>query len=136
MPAKQLSPEQLEDARRLRSVFTQRKREDGLTQERLAAEIGWSQGAVYQYLHGKMPLNYEALLKFCECLQVSAREISPSMATSMAKAVPIHSDPNITEIERVMQDLGDFERQVVLRAARSVAEAYQTKQDNAPAKVD
>lgn len=52
----------LEAAKRLRTLWT--KREEGLTQQRVAERLDITQGAVSQYLHGKIPLNYRAVLAF------------------------------------------------------------------------
>nr|WP_315467128.1 LexA family transcriptional regulator [uncultured Undibacterium sp.] len=93
MAAKPLNENQLEDAKRLRSVFELRKNEDpSLSQERLAYACGWkTQGTVNQYMHGKIPLNLNAVQKFAEALRVSIEEISPDLSkqiVSLAKSLP------------------------------------------------
>lgn len=93
MAAKPLNENQLEDARRLRSVFELRKNEDSsLSQERLAYACGWkTQGTVNQYIHGKIPLNLNAVQKFAEALRVSIEDISPDLSkqiASLAKSLP------------------------------------------------
>jgi transcriptional regulator with XRE-family HTH domain len=82
MPAKPLTEEQKEDAQRLRAAFEMRKRENpSLTQEGLAHLCDWkTQGAVNQYLLGKIPLNLAALVKFARALDVPPEEISPRLA--------------------------------------------------------
>lgn len=80
MPAKPLNPEQLADAARLREWVALRKNEDkSMTQERIAAETEMTQGAVTQYANGKIPLNWNALLKFARVLRVHPRQISPTL---------------------------------------------------------
>jgi transcriptional regulator with XRE-family HTH domain len=93
MAAKPLNKSQLEDAKRLRAVFELRKNEDpSLSQERLAHACGWkTQGSVNQYMHGKIPLNLNAVQKFAEVLQVSIEDISPDLSrqiASLAKSLP------------------------------------------------
>lgn len=87
MPAKPLTDEQKRDAARLKAIFEQRKRDDpSLTQEKLAFLCEWkTQGAVNQYLLGKIPLNMAALVKFSRVLEVSPGEISPTLAGEMEK---------------------------------------------------
>jgi len=84
MPALPLSPEQLEDATRLKAVYTAKKRQLHLTQESLASACGWeSQGTVSQYLNGKIPLNLEAALKFAAALHVQVGDFSPRIAAAL-----------------------------------------------------
>lgn len=58
-------------AARLRAEWDARKAARGLTQEKMAELLGGkTQGLVSQYLTGKIPLNYRALLAFCDALDV------------------------------------------------------------------
>ena len=50
MKKKPLTPEQLEDAKRLKSIFNAKKKELGLSQESLAYELGVTQSAVNQLM--------------------------------------------------------------------------------------
>lgn len=88
MPAKPLTPEQLEDAARLKRIFEARKAEDkSITQESIAAACGWkTQSAAYQYLAGLVPLNLDALIKFSLALDVPITEISPILASKIIAA--------------------------------------------------
>jgi SOS-response transcriptional repressor LexA len=82
MAAKPLSDEQKADAARLRALFKSRQDKDpSLTQESLAFACKWkTQGAVSQYLLGKIPLNLRALLKFSKALDAAPANISPTLA--------------------------------------------------------
>lgn len=84
-----LTPEQKRDAQRLLMAFERRQFIDRrLTQEELAHACGWrSQGSVHQYLHGKIPLNLEALLKFSRALDVDPEAISPQLARKLLPEV-------------------------------------------------
>lgn len=61
----------LEAAARLRAEWAARKQDRGLTQEKMAERLGGkTQGLVSQYLSGKIPLNYRALLAFSDALGI------------------------------------------------------------------
>ncbi len=85
MPALPLSPEQKQDAARLLASWESYKAANpGASQEKFAAECGWkTQGSFNQYLHGKIPLNLNALLKMSRVLGVDASTISPTLAAQL-----------------------------------------------------
>lgn len=85
MPALPLSPEQLEDAQRLRNIWELFKRaQPNMTQDLLAEACGWkTQGSVSQYMHGRIPLNLPAILKFARALGVDPEDISPTLALQL-----------------------------------------------------
>lgn len=97
MPAKPLTDEQKQDAARLKAIFENRKREDpSLTQEALAYLCDWkTQGAVSQYMLGRVPLNLPALLKFSKALEVHPREISPKLSQQVADFVIQQKDGTV-----------------------------------------
>lgn len=74
---------QLEDAARLRKLFADRAK---MSQEKFGQTyaIG-TQGAVWQYLEGRIPLNLSVALKFADGLSVPLREISPQLADEVDK---------------------------------------------------
>ena len=82
-----LTPEQIEDAARLKAIYTAKKSELNLSQLKLGEdyEIG-SQGMVWQYLNGKAPLNVDAATKFANALKTTIDAFSPSIALSIEKA--------------------------------------------------
>lgn len=88
MPAKPLSETQKQDAERLKKIFLARKAEDPtLTQESLAHACGWAnQSSSAAYINGKIPLNFDALIKLSEVLKVSVDQISPSLAYRLMRA--------------------------------------------------
>ncbi len=88
MPAKPLTAEQHDDARRLKDALARAKAERGLTQAALAALCGWdSQSTISQYAHGRIPLNVEALGLMCIHLRVPMADISPVLARQLAQLV-------------------------------------------------
>lgn len=82
MPAKPLTPEQKEDAKRLLAIYEKAKTNDpSMTQEFVADYCGWkTQSTVNQYFNGKIPLNLKALFKFCDVFGVHPEDISPELA--------------------------------------------------------
>lgn len=74
-----LTPEATRAATRLNAVFLQRKSETGLSQQKAADQLGWTQGAVHQYLTGKTPLNAAALKRLCTLLDADPESIYPEL---------------------------------------------------------
>jgi SOS-response transcriptional repressor LexA len=95
---KPLEPWQLEDAARLRALFGARAK---MSQEKFGQtySIG-TQGAVWQYLEGRIPLNIAVALKFAEGLGCKVDEISPTLASQIARMMPAR-DSAIREYEIV-----------------------------------
>lgn len=85
MPAKRkpLEDWQLADAVRLKALFA--NRQDKVSQAEFASrhKFGETQGIVWQYLNGRIPLNIKALLKFSRALGVGPDEISPRLSQSL-----------------------------------------------------
>ncbi len=85
MPAKDLSPEQLADAVRLKAAFKAWQAERKAhalpwAQDEVAeALFGFGQSALSQYLNGTIPLNAAALQKFCRALGLTPTQISPGI---------------------------------------------------------
>jgi len=82
----ELTESQRQDALRLSNVMKSHKLTNpDTTQESLAFACGWkTQGAVSQYINGRIPLNLDALLKFSKFFGVEPREISPVLAEKLA----------------------------------------------------
>ena len=77
---KKQTADQIDDAKRLRSLYESKKTLLGLTQQHIADALDISQGAVGHYLHGRNPLNLSVVAKFAELLQVSISDISPTLS--------------------------------------------------------
>lgn len=91
---KALTPEQIEDADRLRRIWDEKKQ---ASQEAFGAEFGLgTQGNVTQYLNQHIPLNLEAVVKFARGLGVSIEDISPRLAAFLAE-VPLRAIENPKE---------------------------------------
>lgn len=64
----------------LKRIWTEKKKSLGLTQDKLAELCGWkTQGAVSNYMNGRMALNTDAKLKFAKALEVPVSDIDPAM---------------------------------------------------------
>jgi len=77
---RELTQEERAWQKNLRDIWERKKDELGLTQEKLAAKIGWkTQAAVTSYLNGRIPLNTDAKRKFAKALNVHVSEIDPDL---------------------------------------------------------
>ena len=83
---KPIEPWQMEDAQRLLNLF---KSKIKISQQQFGHDFGiGSQGAVWQYLHGRTPLNITALIRFSKGIEVEPAEISPRLAELLAMVKP------------------------------------------------
>jgi hypothetical protein len=88
MPNRSLSKDENEDAQRLRQLWKDKKDDLHLSQVKAAKELGYnSQGAVSQFLNGKVGLNFQAVAKFAKLLRVSVGDISPRFAHLVEKPI-------------------------------------------------
>ncbi|MDT3530255.1 XRE family transcriptional regulator [Stenotrophomonas pavanii] len=69
------TPEDVAAARRLKELWKHRASGLGLTQTKMAEELGITQGAVSQYLNGRIPLNYRTLMAFCQALGIADTDV-------------------------------------------------------------
>lgn len=81
---KPLSPTSDDDARRLKELYNERTT---LSQTEFGArfDIG-NQGAVWQYLNGRRPLNMKAAKGFASGLGVNIEDFSPAIAEAIKAA--------------------------------------------------
>lgn len=111
MPAKPLTPEQRQDAERLKSAFNafqDRRRDEGKphTQGDLEEELGLKQSAMSQYINGKIPLNADALTKFCRLMGEKPESISPTILNNaVQKSVELVNPGSVKEV-----DVSDFRK--------------------------
>lgn len=84
---------QVEDSRRLKALYNQKRSELGLTQDRIAAELGdgVTQGAVSHFMNGRTALSLRAAAVFAKSLQVPVSAFSPRLAKQLEemRAVPL-----------------------------------------------
>lgn len=78
---RELTEEERQECARLKALYLQWKASTGRTQEQAAEALGFkTQGAVSQYLNGRLALNLEACVKFAAMLGCQVEEISPRLA--------------------------------------------------------
>lgn len=81
MARRELEDWQVKDAQRLRALFDAKTE---LSQEAFGLEFGLgTQGNVWQYLSGSIPLNLKAALNFARGLNVQLAQISPTLAAQL-----------------------------------------------------
>ncbi|MEE4752850.1 S24 family peptidase [Pseudomonas alliivorans] len=76
MSKKPLPPEKKEECLRLKAIFESKKKELGLTQEKLAHLLEMNQSSVSHYLNGVNPLNANVAVAFAEILKVPVSDFS------------------------------------------------------------
>lgn len=82
-------------ADRLMRLWRLRARKMGLTQQQAAEDMGITQGAVWQYLHGRIALNIPAALRFARLLDVDPSEIlGDDWIKKSAAAAPQQDHPH------------------------------------------
>lgn len=74
----------------LAEIYERKKKGLELNQEKLAFEVDMTQGAVSQYLKGKVPLRIVAALKFAKALKVKPTEIREDLA-ELTSELPIEA---------------------------------------------
>ncbi|AVD82669.1 cI repressor protein [Pseudomonas sp. SWI6] len=76
---------QVEDSKRLKALYNQKRAELGLTQDRIAAELGdgVTQGAVSHFMNGRTALSLRAASVFAKALQVPVSAFSPRLAEEL-----------------------------------------------------
>lgn len=82
-----LTEEQLRESDKLKALFEGKKKELGLTQEKIAAELGdgVTQGAVSHFLNRRTALNLEAAVVFARLLKVPVSEFSERLASDISR---------------------------------------------------
>lgn len=76
---------QVEDSQRLKALYNAKRAELGLTQDRIAAELGEgvTQGAVSHFMNGRTALSLRAAVVFAKALQVPVSAFSPRLAQEL-----------------------------------------------------
>jgi phage repressor protein C with HTH and peptisase S24 domain len=86
-----LTPEEKQRAARLELAWLKHKGD--ASQEDAAEAMGFkTQGAISQYIRGKIPLGFEAGFKFADFLGVPISEIEPAWAKKAERARPTHEE--------------------------------------------
>ena len=80
-----LTADQKKAAERIRATWLRKKEQLGLTQERAAGSVGWSQGMFNHYIHGRKALNTEAVLRFATILDEDPVALAPEILEPFAE---------------------------------------------------
>jgi transcriptional regulator with XRE-family HTH domain len=67
------------EARKLKALFEAKKRELGLTQEKLGELLGTTQGGVSHYLNGRARISDYTLLRFAHHLKIDPEQVRPGL---------------------------------------------------------
>lgn len=86
------TPEDVAAAMRLKEFWKQRASGRGLTQTKMAEELGITQGAVSQYLNGRIPMNYRTLKAFCVALAIEDKDIRSDLPEQLFNTPSTPSD--------------------------------------------
>lgn len=81
MDKRNITPQDLDNAKRLRNLWNNRKGKLGLTQLKAAEKLGFQQPMVSQLLSGKVALNTDHILKWAQLLGASPDEIDPRLSS-------------------------------------------------------
>lgn len=81
---------QKEVANNLRRIWERKKSEMQFTQVKAAKQLGWTQGAISQYLNNLTEMGPQAVIKMANFLDVSPVEIDPTIIAQL---------PNIKQVE-------------------------------------
>ncbi|MDH2022924.1 helix-turn-helix domain-containing protein [Stenotrophomonas sp. GD03680] len=80
------SAQDLTAAAKLKAIWSERARRRGLTQDKLAQELGITQGAISQYLNGRIPMNYRTLRAFTDALGIVETDIRSDLPEQQLNA--------------------------------------------------
>lgn len=80
MKKRQLTPTELAECNALKKIYTAKKKELGLTQEKLAEAFGMTQAGVSMYLNGLNALNVMVAARFSSLLNEPVSSFSPRIA--------------------------------------------------------
>ncbi|WP_309684950.1 S24 family peptidase [Stenotrophomonas sp. SORGH_AS_0321] len=101
---------------KLKAAWDGRARGLGITQEKMAHELGITQGAVSQYLNGKIPMNYRTLKAFTSALGIEDVEVRTDLPEQQYSSPAPHDDQ--------YADVIGYSQAVGLGAAGVEAEEY------------
>ncbi|MDD5215349.1 MAG: helix-turn-helix transcriptional regulator [Methylococcales bacterium] len=91
---RELTQQELDAATRLQQIWNAKKKELGLTQEKVAQLCEWSnQSAFGAYLLARVPLNTDAVLRLAKVFKIHPTEIMPELAVLL----PTTTIENTTE---------------------------------------
>lgn len=103
MANRTLTTDEIEDAKRLRKLWAEKKEQLHLSQVKAAKELGYSsQSAVSQYLNGKVPINFQTAAKFAKLLKTDIQVIAPRFGKLVTNPIPSSLDGYVAPITGVL----------------------------------
>jgi SOS-response transcriptional repressor LexA len=103
MKRKPLSAKDKAAAARLKRIWSEKKDELDLKQDRAAELLGFNtQGAVSHYINGYTPLNTDAVLKFAKLLRVSPTDIRPEIEQLLEAARANHASRREIKVQAIV----------------------------------
>lgn len=105
MTKKALDPERKAESDKLKAIFNSKKRELGLTQEKLAHALDMNQSSVSHYLNGVNPLNAPVAAEFSKILDVPVEDFSPRLAQQIIEMMGFVTDLRAkASVKRLVDD--------------------------------
>lgn len=84
MNKRRLTKEQLEECSKLKSIYSSKRKQLGLTHYKVAEALGGiSAGAVSHYLNSLNPLNMRVAVIFAKLLEVKVSDFSPRLSRDL-----------------------------------------------------
>lgn len=99
------TPEDVAAAMRLKELWRHRASGLGLTQTKMAEELGITQGAISQYLNGRIPMNYRTLRAFTDALGITDTDIRSDLPEQQLNA-PSSPTEEYLEVLALPQSVG------------------------------
>lgn len=100
------SPQDIAAAAKLKAIWSERAKQRGLTQDKLAQELGITQGAVSQYLNGRIPMNYRTLRAFTDALGIAETDIRSDLPEQQLNVPSSSPTEEYLEVLALPQSLG------------------------------
>ena len=127
---RELTASELDAAKKLQHIWNTKKEALNLTQGKVAQTCGWSNESAFgAYLHARVPLNTEAVLRLAKILKVHPTEIMPEIAELLPSANP-ETEPEVfpkedLELLRVMKRVTAKQKNDARRTLEKYAEDNQ-----------
>jgi transcriptional regulator with XRE-family HTH domain len=107
---RELTPSEINAAERLQTIWNEKKKALGLTQEKVAQLCEWSnQSAFGAYLLARVPLNTDAVLRLAKVLKVHPTDIMPELGALLpatnVKSTPIEDQQGFGDEEEVFMNI-------------------------------
>ncbi|PHN66469.1 transcriptional regulator [Pseudomonas sp. ICMP 8385] len=108
MKKRELTSVEKEECQALKAIYLAKKKQLGLSQEKMAEDFGMTQTGVSMYLNGKNSLNVMTAAKFSKLLQVPISSFSPRIAATVERLAKINVATEAVPVESNAEHLGDL----------------------------